>query len=662
MDFGPLGNQEDELDDMDLTAHLEQAMHSYKPGRDSNDGTQSFYLGDLGGASQYQQPPYAGGAPDHQPSQHLDGEGPQGVHPQDQQPQQQQQQQQQQQLQQPPDFTYNQLVLPPSYEESVMYEPAPVHHEHQQQQQQQQLPGTNLATPPPYHLPQPNYTAAAATIPTAVPTQQPSPSDALLPPPSMATFLSHCAHVHAPLVISVSEPVKREQAGMFGFKGGYVSYLVTTRALADTPGFTSGSQSAVRRRFNDFVALASALKVRLRGYFLPPRPHKSAVEGQLMADSFIEERRSGLERYLQRLAMHEAAVKSEEFQLFLKAEGDLEANPAWTALRPIPSAGIVDGTAKLSKQLLGWERSVIDPVQATQPTKRSSDILRAMREASQAMHQQQAGVGGLPEGEAELRRAREKLEVSRDALMHASRAAEKLVQRMDRCGAVYGDLGLALFKMSKAEEVEGLHLAHFTGTVKQSHTLSKGCRQAGTSSVRVSRIVHKAVSKAACELGVLHEQLANMPPAIKGLTTREEQLLTATTLQADMDSRNNSIREIEASNAKVLGGAVDQKQARRLEELRNDVSKLEYSLAAASAEYERIAAVNQQELVRLQAEQKEDMLRMAHAFTTTQVMRAERDAEVWLSLAGELGATPEALGSIRETILASHALQQPQQS
>eukprot|EP00967_Tisochrysis_lutea_P092862 scaffold134002_cov22-Tisochrysis_lutea.AAC.1 len=53
----------------------------------------------------------------------------------------------------------------------------------------------------------------------------------------------------------------------------------------------------------------------------------------------------------------------QEFQLFLKAEGDLEANPAWTALRPIPSAGIVDGTAKLSKQLLGWERSVIDPVQ-----------------------------------------------------------------------------------------------------------------------------------------------------------------------------------------------------------------------------------------------------------------------------------------------------------
>jgi len=43
--------------------------------------------------------------------------------------------------------------------------------------------------------------------------------------------------------------------------GGYVSYLVTTRALHDTPGFTSGAQYAVRRRFNDFVALSSALKV-----------------------------------------------------------------------------------------------------------------------------------------------------------------------------------------------------------------------------------------------------------------------------------------------------------------------------------------------------------------------------------------------------------------
>jgi len=42
--------------------------------------------------------------------------------------------------------------------------------------------------------------------------------------------------------------------------------------------------------------------------------------------------------------------------------------------------------------------------QAVQPTKKTSDMLRAIREASQAMHQQSAGVGALPPGEIELRR------------------------------------------------------------------------------------------------------------------------------------------------------------------------------------------------------------------------------------------------------------------
>lgn len=60
-----------------------------------------------------------------------------------------------------------------------------------------------------------------------------------------------------------------------------------------------------------FVLHLLLTQVRLRGYFLPPRPQRNAVEGQLMADSFIEERRTGLERYLQRLVEHEAVMRSE---------------------------------------------------------------------------------------------------------------------------------------------------------------------------------------------------------------------------------------------------------------------------------------------------------------------------------------------------------------
>ncbi|GFH13319.1 PX domain-containing protein, partial [Haematococcus lacustris] len=50
--------------------------------------------------------------------------------------------------------------------------------------------------------------------------------------------------------------------------------------------------------FRDFVALADLLKVRFRGLFLPPRPDKNVVEGQRMANGFVEERRAALERYL----------------------------------------------------------------------------------------------------------------------------------------------------------------------------------------------------------------------------------------------------------------------------------------------------------------------------------------------------------------------------
>lgn len=56
---------------------------------------------------------------------------------------------------------------------------------------------------------------------------------------------------------------------------------------------------------------APSLQARFRGYFAPPRPEKNAVEGQRMADGFVEERRAALERYMQRLAAHPVIGRSE---------------------------------------------------------------------------------------------------------------------------------------------------------------------------------------------------------------------------------------------------------------------------------------------------------------------------------------------------------------
>jgi len=146
-------------------------------------------------------------------------------------------------------------------------------------------------------------------------------------------------------------------------KASHVEYLVSTRSSLE--GW-SPAEASVRRRFKDFVALADVLKARFRGYFVPPRPEKNAVEGQRMSDAFIEDRRSSLEKYLRKLASHPVIGPSEELKLFLTITDDLAISYQWQSMQP-PSATVMESTAKFGMQLIGRESKVVDPVAAAQP-------------------------------------------------------------------------------------------------------------------------------------------------------------------------------------------------------------------------------------------------------------------------------------------------------
>lgn len=63
-------------------------------------------------------------------------------------------------------------------------------------------------------------------------------------------------------------------------------------------------------------------------------------------------------------------------------------------------------------------------------------------------------------------------------------------------------------------------------------------------------------------------------------------------MQGDLEARQRAIRELEAAGAKVLGG--DQGRQRRVTELQNEGSRLEMSIMAAKAEYDRIKGANLQ--------------------------------------------------------------------
>jgi hypothetical protein len=58
-------------------------------------------------------------------------------------------------------------------------------------------------------------------------------------------------------------------------------------------------------------ALADLLKLTHRGYFIPPRPEKSAVAPAGMSKEAVENRQVALEHYLRQLASHPVLCESE---------------------------------------------------------------------------------------------------------------------------------------------------------------------------------------------------------------------------------------------------------------------------------------------------------------------------------------------------------------
>uniref|UniRef100_A0A0D9V7B7 PX domain-containing protein n=1 Tax=Leersia perrieri TaxID=77586 RepID=A0A0D9V7B7_9ORYZ len=116
--------------------------------------------------------------------------------------------------------------------------------------------------------------------------------------------------------ITVSNPMKHAEpatgaAGVIPGSGSYFSYLITTRAA-------DGELIRVRRRFRDVVALADRLAATHRGFFVPARPDKSVLEGQVMQPrDFVSQRCAALQRYLGRLAAHPTIGRSADLRAFL---------------------------------------------------------------------------------------------------------------------------------------------------------------------------------------------------------------------------------------------------------------------------------------------------------------------------------------------------------
>jgi sorting nexin-1/2 len=104
---------------------------------------------------------------------------------------------------------------------------------------------------------------------------------------------------------TVQDPVK---------VGGNVKYTVT--GVDDEGDFNTV------RRYREFHALAQTLKTRWPGCYVPQIPEKKLMNQN--NETFVEERRSLLERFMKEIAKYDYIVFSKEFKVFAKGKGEID--------------------------------------------------------------------------------------------------------------------------------------------------------------------------------------------------------------------------------------------------------------------------------------------------------------------------------------------------
>lgn len=453
------------------------------------------------------------------------------------------------------------------------------------------------------------------------------------------------AGAQALLKITVTDPVKKvEQSLIPGVSGGYVTYKVST--VTALPSFTH-KEAAVRRRFRDFVALADLLAVTHRGYFIPPRPDKNPVEGQRASAEFVEQRCQQLERYLQKLAEHPVICKSEELRIFLETEGLLGSCYQWQQLQPMQSSTL-EGLARLPKQMFGSDQAIPAPAEAAQSTSRTGDLMRRFKELGASWKSEHKKAAAVTLDESNLRGDSSMVEEYQEALAGSSRKAEKLVRKLEDFSNVLGDLGLSFIKIAKFEDEDGSKTGVYTDSGAASKQLSADTRRLGMAAVRLSRLSRSAVSQDISALSVLHEELGLTPCILKALREREGQLLTVSTLQAELEKKRFGIQQLEQEGSKKLGG--DKAKLRKVTALQNDVAALEAALTAAQAEYDRVKDRNKLELERWRSTRAGGFAGMLEQYGHLESAYAERSLSVWLGVAEEFGAGQEVASRIQATL------------
>ncbi|XP_006654538.3 protein RETICULATA-RELATED 5, chloroplastic-like [Oryza brachyantha] len=410
--------------------------------------------------------------------------------------------------------------------------------------------------------------------------------------------------------IVVSDPKKHAEptagaSGVIPGSGSYFSYLVTTR-LAE-----SGDEVRVRRRFRDVVALADRLAAAHRGLFIPTRPDKSVVEGQVMQrHDFVNQRCSALQRYLRRLAAHPVVGHSPDLRTFLTEPGAIpafegEAPRYWTTtVSSIAPSAPVKAGRDLFGMFKGLKQTVVNGMVATKPPP-------VVEETDTVFLEQKARLQDLQQ-----------------QLTTTSQQAEALVKARDDLKTSTAHLGMTLIKLAKFEREQA--------TCSPQRRRAADINNFGNSVVKFSRSQAKLNSEIVKHLGCIHEYLETMISVHHAFTDRSNALHHVQSLSADLFFLHARAVKLESLPSRT----VDQQWERhhKIGGLKETISATEAEKSHAVKEYENIKENNMIEIRRFDKDRRRDFVEMLKGFIVNQVSYSDHYANMWAKVAEETKA------------------------
>ncbi|KAF0923634.1 hypothetical protein E2562_006616 [Oryza meyeriana var. granulata] len=374
--------------------------------------------------------------------------------------------------------------------------------------------------------------------------------------------------------IAVSEPKKHAEpatgaAGVIPGSGSYFSYLITTREA-------DGGLFRVRRRFRDVVALADRLAATYRGLFVPARPDKSIVEGQVMQrHEFVHQRCAALQRYLGRLAAHPTIGRSADLHAFLTEPSGIPTS-AGESPRSDPALGVATSTA------------VTAP---TPPAKAGRDFFGMFKDLKQTVANGWVAVKPPPveeETDTKFLMHKAKLEDFEQHLTTASQQVEALLKAYDDLRTNTALLGMTFIKLAKFEKEQD--------TCNSQRKRAADISNFANAVVKVSRSQGKLNNGTEKHLGTIYEYLETMISVHNAFTDRSNALLHVQSLSADLFLLHTQAAKLESVSSRGMGQ--ERSRYQKIEELKEKIRTAEDEKSNARKEYELIKENNMNEIIR----------------------------------------------------------------